>query len=266
VSGPAADTHLHVDVHAGDGPPALLVHGFLAGRALWSANLDALRAVCTPVVVELWGHGRSPTPEDVAAYHPDTYVAAFDALRRRLGTDRWILVGHSLGAALTWRYALDHPDRVVAHVFTNTASALGGARWRHAVAASVDAQADALLAGGPGSVAHHRLNPARARRIVAPVREALAADVDRLDVRGVAATLRHTVPAASVREQADANVAPTLLVHGTREAGFAEAAAHAATLPHVEIVALDVGHSPNAEAPAAFDAIVVDFLGRVATR
>jgi pimeloyl-ACP methyl ester carboxylesterase len=253
--------NLHVDVHDGEGPPALLVHGFLAGRALWSANLAALATVCTPVTVELWGHGRSGVPDVVGAYHPDAYVDAFDAIREALGAERWFLLGHSLGAALTWRYALARPDRVIAHAFTNTASALAGPRWREAVAASVGADADRLESGGIDAVVGHRLNPARARRIVAPVREALAADEALLDVAGVAGTLRHTVPAASVRERATANRVPTLLVHGVREEGFADAAAHAGTLPHVEVAAVDVGHSPMAEAPEVFDAVVVRFLG-----
>ncbi|RDJ93725.1 alpha/beta hydrolase, partial [Lacticaseibacillus rhamnosus] len=32
--------------------------------------------------------------------------------------------GQSLGAGLTLRYALDHPDRIIAQVFTNTTSGL----------------------------------------------------------------------------------------------------------------------------------------------
>ncbi len=253
---------LHADVHPGDGPPCLLVHGFLAGRALWSANVASLATVCRPVTVELWGHGRSPAPSDRSAYHPDAYVAAFDELRCELGVERWFVAGHSLGAALTWRYALEHPDRVVAHAFTNTASALAGPRWRDKVAASVDADADALAAAGPAGLAEHRLNPARARRIVAPVREALAADVGLLQMTGVTNTLRHTVPAASVRERAGTNRVPTLLVHGRREEGFAEAAAFAATLPLVEVVGTDVGHSPMAESPSVFDEAVVTFFAR----
>src|SRR3954453_2438210 len=102
-----SDRRPYVEVHDGDGPPALLVHGMLSSRAQWLLNLDALRSVCTPVVLELWGHGRSPTPEDPGAYAPEAYGETFDAIRRDLGVDRWFLIGQSLGAALTMRYALD---------------------------------------------------------------------------------------------------------------------------------------------------------------
>jgi len=121
---------LHVEVHHGDGPYALLVHGILSSRAQWLPNLDAVRTVCRPVVVELWGHGRSPEPSDPEAYTPDAYVEAFDRVRRSLGVESWLIIGQSLGAALTLRYALSHPERAIAQVFTNSSSALADEVWR----------------------------------------------------------------------------------------------------------------------------------------
>src|SRR6478672_7352834 len=118
---------LHIETHGNDGPHLLLVHGFLMSRAQWLPNLQALSEVCRPVVVELLGHGRSSAPSDPASYHPDAYVAAFDDIRRSLGVDRWWLCGYSLGAGLTIRYALTHPDRVFGHAFTNSTSAFADA-------------------------------------------------------------------------------------------------------------------------------------------
>src|SRR3954451_12113914 len=78
---------LHVEVHEGDGPPALLVHGILSSRAQWLLNIEALQRVCTPVVAELWGHGRSPVPDDPVLFAPDAYVELFDGIRASLGVD-----------------------------------------------------------------------------------------------------------------------------------------------------------------------------------
>jgi pimeloyl-ACP methyl ester carboxylesterase len=47
---------LHTDVHAGNGPFLLLVHGFLSGRSQWGPNLEALSRVCRPVVGAEAGH------------------------------------------------------------------------------------------------------------------------------------------------------------------------------------------------------------------
>ena len=139
---------LNCDVHEGTGPYLLLVHGVLSGRAQWQPNLAALRRVARPVVVELWGHGRSLSPEDPALYQPPAYVRAFDELRVALGIERWLVCGQSLGAALTLRYALDHPDRLIAHVFTNSVSALADADWVTQTRAAAAGLANAIEQGG----------------------------------------------------------------------------------------------------------------------
>lgn len=250
-----------VEVHDGDGPPLLLVHGMLAGRALWSANLDQLRRVCTPVVVELFGHGRSPSPTETGRYAPDSYVRDLEQIRSALAIDRWFLFGHSLGATITLRYALAHPERVIGHAFTNSASALAGDAWRRRVRATVDADARRIEAGGPAALATHRLNPARSRHVVQPVRDALAADGPLLDPVGVAASMRAAVAAESLREAVTGNTRPCLLVAGTVERSFEEPTTFAeAVMPELVTVRVDAGHSPNAEVPHVFNALLGDFV------
>ena len=116
---------MHVEVH-GDGraPHLLLAHGICSSRAQWRPNLAALANVATPVVVELLGHGRSASPEDPDAYTVAAYIARFEAIRAELGAERWAVCGQSFGAGLTMNYALAHPERVSAQVFTNSNSAL----------------------------------------------------------------------------------------------------------------------------------------------
>ena len=94
-----ANGHLHYEVHDGAGPYLLLVHGFLSSRAQWVLNLDALSDVARPVVVEMYGHGRSPSPDDPAIYAPKNYVAEFERIRGELGVERWLVCGQSLGPA-----------------------------------------------------------------------------------------------------------------------------------------------------------------------
>ena len=55
------------------------------------------------------GHGESERPADYRARDFSEDIAAFaDAL----GLDRFVLVGHSMGATNAQRFAIDHPDRV----------------------------------------------------------------------------------------------------------------------------------------------------------
>src|SRR5262249_31552496 len=153
---------LYYDVHAGTGPYVLLVHGFLSSRAQWRLNVAALAGVMRPVVVELWGHGRSPAPADPASYYPEAYITALDQIRVQLGVERWFLCGQSFGAALTLRYALTYPDRVMAQVFTNSSAALADAEWIQARRASALQQADEIEQDGHAALARLRMHPIHA--------------------------------------------------------------------------------------------------------
>ena len=55
-------------------------------------------------------------------------AADLDAVRRHLAPEKTALLGHSWGATLALRYALDHPDRVSALVYVS-GTGLGWA-WR----------------------------------------------------------------------------------------------------------------------------------------
>ncbi len=254
---------LHYDVHEGSGPPLLLVHGMLASRAQWLPNLEALRRVCTPVVVELLGHGRSPSPEETKTYRPEGYVVAFERLRELLGLTRWAICGQSLGAALTLRYALDCPDRVIRHVFTNSNSALADPSWEEGVRTAMEAQARDLERDGHAAIDRWPVHPRNSRRIAAPLRDALVADCALHDPRGIGLTGLHTIPTSSCRARVAENRVPTLLVVGERETRFdPQRRVAEAELPGLEVVPTPAGHAVNLECADTFNAAVTEFLVR----
>lgn len=249
------------DVHPGTGPYLLLVHGFLSSRAQWAANVQALACVARPVVVELLGHGRSAAPDEPAPYHPDAYVAAFDHIRRQLGAERWFVCGQSLGAALTMRYALTHPDRVLAQVFTNSSAALADTAWIQTRRAAALQQADTIEQEGHAALARLPVHPSHARRLPPAIHAALVADAQLHTPRGIARTLRYTTPNAPVRDRLPELRVPTLLVCGEREQRFVPLRAFVEReLPAIRIVGTPAGHAVNIEAAQEFNAAVVDFL------
>jgi len=254
---------LYYEVHGHDGPFLLLVHGMLSSRAQWIPNLTALSALCRPVVVELLGHGRSPTPGAPAFYAPSHYVAEFERIRLALGAERWFICGQSLGAALTLRYALEHPGRVIGQAFTNSNSALAEDGWAERVRPAMEAQARRLEAEGRQVLDEHPLNPGRSRRLPAKVRAAFEADCALHTPRGIAYTGLYTVPESSVRRRMGENSVPTLLVVGKREERFAEHRRFAEqTMPRLEVVGLDAGHAVNLEEPGEFNTVVTRFFAR----
>jgi len=252
---------LHWRLHDGNGPPLLLVHGFLTSHSQWLANLEALSAVCRPVTVDLFGHGDSPAPDDPPRYRPEAYVEAFDAIRRALGVDRWLVCGYSLGAGLTLRYAFEYPERLIAHAFTNSSSGLAtqeeSEAWRQGAAES----AARIRSGGIEAIERIPVHPRHATRLPKAVYEALMHDAVRLDPIGIAHTLTDTNPHASMRDRLGENRVPCLLACGRRETRFDDKRAFAAAhMPLLEIADLDVGHGVNMEDPPAFDRVLTDFI------
>jgi 2-succinyl-6-hydroxy-2,4-cyclohexadiene-1-carboxylate synthase len=254
---------LHVEVEPGGrGPYLLLVHGFLSSRAQWRPNLAALKQHVRPVMVELWGHGRSPVPEDPAAYRVTSYLNAFEAIRRELGVDRWLVCGQSFGAGLTIRYAHSHPAHVIGQIFTNTLSALSAPGERESDANRL-VRADALEKGGRAAIEALRFHPRFATRFADDVKREMLEDVARIEPAAVANAIRYTTPQLSAVDCLGEMTVPSLLVNGRWERPFQPLRDRAAKLlPSLAIVDLEGGHSINVEAPALFNQAVAAFTAR----
>ena len=252
---------IHWTAYEGRGPHLLLVHGFLSSKSQWLGNLEALSRVSRPVAIDLLGHGASAAPDDPSRYRPEAYLDAFETIRRALGAERWIVCGYSLGAGLTLRYAIEQPERVIGHLFTNSSSGLADdaqlAQWR-AGAARIAAH---VRAAGKSAIEAMAVHPRQARQLSGPVYEAVLADAERLDPIGIAHTLEHTNPNISMRARLDENTRPALLVCGRRERRFRDKRDFAAAqMPLLQVADVEAGHAVNMEAQAEFDRVVTEFI------
>ncbi len=249
----------HIDIHEGRGPYLLLLHGFLSSRAQWAANLEGLKRFSRPVVVELWGHGRSPVPAETKLYTVDAWIGIFERLREQLGAERWYVCGQSFGAGITMRYCLAHPERIAGQAWTNSVSAmepsLADADGLASLTAKLESEdGNAVLQSLP-------YHPRFARRLPEAVLGPLLEDAESLSPVAVARLLRGIVPGLCVAEELHRIAVPTLLVNGRFEARFQPLRDRfAGALPSANIVDIDSGHSINAEAPEAFNAALEAFL------
>ena len=104
-------------VDYGSGPVVLLLHGFPDDRHLWRYQVGPLaRAGFRVVAPDLRGFGDAPRPQDPKEYGLgiviDDVVGILDALE--IGKVQ--LVAHDWGAAVGWRFAAEHPERVAKYV------------------------------------------------------------------------------------------------------------------------------------------------------
>lgn len=251
----------YYEVHEGKGPPLLLVHGILSSRAQWQPNLEALKAVSSPVILELLGHGRSPAPTEDGPWRPAGYIEAFEQIRHRLGVSRWYVCGYSLGAGLTIRYSIEHPEAVIAQVFTNSTSAFADREATDRYREDGESVIQRFEQGGKEAVESIPVHPKHAGRLPADIKEALLADCELLDPGGVGRTIVHTNGNASVRDMLHRNTVPALLICGNRESRFEPLKQHVTThMPELEVVDLPAGHAVNAEEPTGFNRVIQAFL------
>ncbi|MBM4202853.1 MAG: alpha/beta fold hydrolase [Gammaproteobacteria bacterium] len=254
---------MHWEVHPGTGPLALFVHGFLMSRAQWLRNTAPLAGVCRPVVVELWGHGRSPAPDDPVAYAPDALVQTLDDIRSELSEARWLLCGYSLGAALTLRYALEHPERIIAHAWTNSTSALADSAQQNAWREQGLAGRQRFINDGIPAIERIAVHPRHAKHLPEDVRTPLLADASGHNPLGIANIMAYTTPELSVRDRIAHNSRPALLIQGQRETRFNPFADHAkAHMAMLEVAHLNTGHGVNMEDAPGFNAALAGFISR----
>ncbi|MCT4684407.1 MAG: alpha/beta hydrolase [Roseicyclus sp.] len=90
------------------GDPALLLHCSLAHSGAWDGVARALSARLRLRAPDLPGHGRGPARDPARDYHD----SCTDAVTGHLPDTPCHLVGHSFGATIALRLALDHPGRV----------------------------------------------------------------------------------------------------------------------------------------------------------
>jgi pimeloyl-ACP methyl ester carboxylesterase len=109
VAGPAGT--LALDDGGRDGVPVLFTHSLAGNATHWSAQLGHLRARRRAVALDLRGHGASEVPRD-GDYAIESIARDIAAAADALGLERFVLVGHSMGAGVAMAYAGMHPERV----------------------------------------------------------------------------------------------------------------------------------------------------------
>jgi pimeloyl-ACP methyl ester carboxylesterase len=115
-------TPLHIDSR-GSGFPILFAHSFAGDVSHWAATLEHLEDRHRVVAFEFSGHGSSPATPGRYSIH--ALAEEIDAVATEENLDSFILVGHSLGAAVAAEYAGSNADRVTGLVLVDPPPAPG---------------------------------------------------------------------------------------------------------------------------------------------
>lgn len=269
-----------------DGPLIVCVHGLGGAAWNWAAVAPALAERCRVLAIDLAGHGRTP------AANRRTTVSAnrrlLDRFLREVAGEPAVLMGNSMGGAISLLEAAASPDLVSGLVLVNPA-------LPRPALAPIDPRVAATFAAMalPG-IGEAALNRRRRRRTPAQqVHETLAlccVDPKRIppDVLALGIALteeKYTQPGGPAdfldaarslvrmlarsrtfrAKMADVR-APVLLIHGEadRLVSLRVAKSVADANPHWRFeVARGIGHVPQLEAPEWTAALVLEWLESV---
>lgn len=231
----------------------MLLHGFMSCNAQWMPNIDALSRSHFLVMVELFGHGKSPSASDASDCSIATYSQEFEHIRTQLGIDAWHLIGQSYGAGLVLHYAHTVPNRCRGIVVTNSRSAFGNVTER-----SQSRRAPSL--NKPFDPRHLPFHPIHARRLPAAVKSAMIRSADAMSEGTIQLAGEFAADLSASHLLADLG-AQVLIVNGIYEKAFqADIEALAIRYRDLKVARIQGGHSVNIDAADAFNRTVLDFL------
>jgi len=112
-----ATNGIHLSVHrGGQGTPLILLHGYPQNHMCWNKIAPRLARDFDVIVPDLRGYGDSDVPAndpENRAYSKREMALDILGLMDALGLERAHVLGHDRGARVAYRFALDHPDRLM---------------------------------------------------------------------------------------------------------------------------------------------------------
>ena len=97
-----------------------LLHGFTGSLEDWHPVMSSLDKNFNYVGIDLIGHGKSESPEEVEKYSTGKIVRQINDVLSHLPVNKIILYGYSMGGRAALNYTVSHPDKVEALILEST--------------------------------------------------------------------------------------------------------------------------------------------------
>ena len=240
----------------GEGEPLVLIHGFPFDHTLWDDVTEPLARHAHLILPDLRGFGKSPAPDGV--YSMRLMAEDIAALLDRLGIQKAILAGHSMGGYVSLAFAQAYPEHIAGLALITSQSAADTPERRQ----SRLRLADEVRRKGVKAVVTaslERLSPNL------EVRERAKELMLRSQRKGVIAALQGMAARLDATEILSELHVPCLIVAGSADAILTpeKALEMAQMLSKGWVVEVPGGgHLPMYEAPEVLTAALIDLLGR----
>lgn len=270
--------HLNVEV-LGDAPgkPTMIVHHGAPGLGSMAEPLVSFAPFADAYRVVLFDARGSGASEGRPPFTHEQWASDVDGLREWLGTDRIVMAGGSYGGFIAMEYAIRYPSRVAALVLRDTAadSSNQDAALRNALSSArvqVDREKlDRIMSGTVRDDADLRDCWAEILPLYDhdldwdKVRERVAATPYRFETHNYAFAVNQ--PGYDIKAKLPGVSCPTLVTVGRHDwiTPVECSETIASLIPGAQLVVFEKsGHSPQLEEAELFQAVVRQFLARVA--
>lgn len=240
---------IYVDDGGHGGIPVILLHSFGGDSGHWATQLDHLRHHRRALAIDLRGHGKSARPKDMN-YSLPAYVSDLEVVVKELKLERFVLVGHSLGAAVANAYAGKHPRQVAALVLVGAGGRMPPERAQK-VMASLDANYNQTMEQFMDELVNDAQPHVRTELV------AQMAKMPREDSLAIIGALFKDDPLPAF----DRYKGPKLLIYASRSDGDGGLQS---LRKDVKQVSFDgTSHWPHLDKPKEFNAVLDEFLQEV---
>jgi pimeloyl-ACP methyl ester carboxylesterase len=257
-----------------EGQPLVFIHGLSGCWANWLEQLPVLAHEHRVITLDLPGFGYSPMPSDGKEITISGYARLLDRLLGELGIDAAAVVGNSMGGFIAAELAIAFPQRVERLVLISAAGISTTANPAVERVLPSLRRLEAVLVGSGAWLASKSEAVARRARLRDMLLYVVARHPSRLPAALAAEQLRgagkpgflqalQSILDYDFRERLPEIACPTLIVwgDGDRLISVRDADVFEQLIPDSrKVIFEDTGHMAMLERPAAFNALLADFL------
>ncbi len=266
----SADIKLYFE-ETGSGYPLIFVHEFGGDYRSWDAQVRCFARHYRCITFNARGFPPSDVPEGNAAYGYEHAAADIAAVMRHLDIDRAHVVGLSMGGYAALVFSLRYPGMSSAVVVAGCGSG-SDSSTREAYLRDMPARADLLLAEGiERKVSDSSVDPSRIqlRRKDPKGWDQFIRHMHEHSAMGSSLTLRNVQGKRPALHEFESELkrlsVPMLVITGDEDEHCLQPSLYLKRIvPNSGLwVVPNTGHAVNLEEPAAFNEVVLNFLGAV---
>ena len=240
------------------GIPVLFLHGVTDSWRSFEPLFDHLPPELRAIAITQRGHGDSDKPEE--GYDFVRMAADVRECMDVLDLAKAVVVGHSMGASVAQRFAIDYPDRLVGLVLMGAFRTIHGnagvqAFWDSSLSSLADPVAEPFARDFPVSTL--------ARPVPDELLDVVVAESVKVPARVWRALFRSFLETADFSRELSKVTVPTLIVWGDRDTytPLADQQALVAAMARARLVVYaGAGHTFHWEEPRRFAEDLVAFL------